>query len=384
MQALIRALAVVLLLLVAPAVVHAQIQTDGQSEVKIDKRKLLVPPRNPDGTLISTPFLEDPVQWVREKQQGFYGSINQAVHDIRTGNRSAATWSLLLISFAYGVFHAAGPGHGKVVISTWLIATESEFRRGLVLSFLSSLIQSLTAIVLVSVLFFLVASAAVAARNSVEVLESASYAMIAGLGLYLIYTAFRGSGHSHQPAPVTRHNDGHRSFEIVHRHADHQRAASQDHRLHGLVQHQFAFSPAGHSQPGHQHDAACGCGHSHGADPAQVRGDWSLSKALSMAFAIGIRPCTGAILVLVAANALGLYWAGILSVLAMGFGTFLTVSAIAAIAVFAKKLAMRLAARDQGLMDRLGFGLRLGGGLVVAAFGILLFWGSLGTSMNLT
>ena len=88
----------------------------------------------------------------------------------------------MLLSFGYGVFHAAGPGHGKAVISAWLLATENELRRGMLISFLSAIIQALTAILLVSVLFLVVASVGSTARNVAGVLESASYALIALLG----------------------------------------------------------------------------------------------------------------------------------------------------------------------------------------------------------
>ena len=97
----------------------------------------------------------------------------------------------MLLSFGYGIFHAAGPGHGKTVISAWLLATENELKRGIVIAFLSSIIQALVAIMLVSILFLVVASASSAARDVAGFLESASYAMIGAMGLYLIWTALR-------------------------------------------------------------------------------------------------------------------------------------------------------------------------------------------------
>ena len=93
-----------------------------------------------------------------------------------------------------------------------------------------------------------------------------------------------------------------------------------------------------------------------------MRGEWSLTKAFSLAFAVGIRPCTGAILVLILANALGIYWAGVASTLVMAaIGTFLTVSVIAAIAVYSKKLAIAWpgAMTIAGLVASI---LRIGGG----------------------
>ena len=97
----------------------AMAQTAGQpaSEIRIDKKKLLVQPRNADGSPIMVPFREDPVLWVREKQQAYYGSMAGSLRQIRTESPYAAAWTLMLLSFGYGVFHAAGPGHGKTVIS---------------------------------------------------------------------------------------------------------------------------------------------------------------------------------------------------------------------------------------------------------------------------
>ena len=318
----------------APAM--AQTANEPASEIKIDKKKLLVQPRNADGSPILVSFWEDPVLWVREQQQAYYGSMSGTLRQIKTSSPYAAAWTLMFLSFGYGIFHAAGPGHGKTVISAWLLATENELKRGIVIAFLSSIIQALVAILLVSVLLLLVASASSTARDIAGFLESASYAMIGAMGLYLIWTALR---------PQVQH-------------------AHHDHHHHD-----------------HVHDEHCG--HPHVAEAKQVRGQWSLTKAFSLAFAVGIRPCTGAILVLILANALGIYWAGVTSTLVMAFGTFLTVSVIAAIAVYSKKLAMRLAARDDKWLSRLAFTLRLGGGLAIAGLGGLLFLGSLGSTTGM-
>ena len=98
-----------------------------------------------------------------------------------------------------------------------------------------------------------------------------------------------------------------------------------------------------------------------------------------MAFAIGIRPCSGALIVLFLAYQIGLYWAGVASTLVMALGTAITVSVIAAIAVYSKHFALRWAKKDDAWMTRLGFWLRVCGGIVIAGFGGLLFWASLGT-----
>jgi nickel/cobalt exporter len=345
MQSLMRLLRNLLMIFVLAGFfagpVMAQTADEPASKIKIDKKKLLVQPRNADGSLVMVSFWEDPVLWVREQQQAYYGSMSGTLRQIKTSSPYAAAWTLMFLSFGYGIFHAAGPGHGKTVISAWLLATENELKRGIVIAFLSSVIQALVAILLVSVLLLAVASAGSTARDFAGFLESASYAMIGAMGLYLIWTALR-------PNVQHAHHD--------HHHHDHH----QD----------------------HVHDEHCG--HVHVAEAKQVRGEWSLAKAFSLAFAVGIRPCTGAILVLILANALGIYWAGVASTLVMAIGTFLTVSLIAAIAVYSKKLALRLASADGRALSWLAFGLRLGGGIVIAGLGTLLFLGSWGGSAGMT
>ena len=319
-------------LLISPA--FAQTANETTPQVTIDKKKLLVQPRNADGTLKMVSFWNDPVLWVREQQQTFYSSMSGALKKIKTGAPLAAASTLMLLSFGYGVFHAAGPGHGKAVISAWLLATENELRRGVLIAFLSAMIQAITAVLIVTVLLLIVASVGATARNVAGFLESASYGLIAVMGLYLIWMAFRPHDQKHE-----------------HRHKHHHE---------------------------HNHDETCGHVHLPGAK--ELKGRWSFTKAFSLAFAVGIRPCTGAILVLIFANALGLYWAGIASTIAMAIGTFLTVSVIAAIAVYSKKLALKLVAKDDRWLNWTAFGLRLGGGTAIAGLGALLFLGSLGST----
>jgi ABC-type nickel/cobalt efflux system permease component RcnA len=311
---------------------------------RIDPSKLIVRPKNAKATAAVAPSIfADPVGWIRVKQQAFYEKMSAALKDMRGPSQWAAAWSLMAMSFAYGVLHAAGPGHGKAVVSAWLLANEREVKRGILIACLSAVFQALTAIVLVSVLLMTVQAAGATAKGLAGTLESASYALIALLGLYVIAQAFR-------TAPAA-----------------------------------FAMQPAGHAHHHQQqqhvhHDeahAGCACGHSHMPEARAVAGDWSLAKAVSLAFAVGLRPCTGAILALLFSSAIGLYWAGIASTFAMALGTAMTVSAIAVLAVSSRRLALRLAGRDSRWLSVSVFGLKLAGGLVIAGLGGLLFWASL-------
>ena len=346
MHFIIRIFLLVLMFACAP-LVQAQSTPETLTQTVIKKSQLLVRPRDANGNIIVTSFWEDPVLWARDKQQSFYGTMNGSLQAIKKDGSFLAAWTLMVLGFGYGVFHAAGPGHGKVIISSWLLATENDLKRGLAVAFLSSLFQALTAIVVVSVLLLLVASVGAVVRDVTGYLESASYAMISLLGIYMIWLALRSW--VQQPKPASDFK-----FEIINQHFDH----------------------------GHVHDE--NCGHAHAPEPQDLRGeDWSWTKAFSLAFAIGLRPCTGAILVLLSANALGLYWVGILSTLAMGFGVFLTVGTIAAVTVYSKAFALRLTRGDSKRLGLLVRCLRVFGGAVLAFMGAIMFLGSLSANTGM-
>jgi nickel/cobalt transporter (NicO) family protein len=350
MQKMICALMIcVALMLMGLAPASAQ-ETAAPNTV-IKKSQLLVRKKDASGNIITTPFLESPVQWARDQQQIYYGAMSGALNALKSGSTATAAWTLLAIGFAYGVFHAAGPGHGKVVISSWLLATENDLKRGLVVAFLSSMFQAFTAIILVTTLYFVVASVGGVVRDVTAYLESASYAMICGIGLYLAYTALRDW--IKLPAMKAQSASTPFAFEIVHSHED---------------------------DP-HVHDEHCG--HAHAPEPKDLRGDWSMAKALSLSLAIGLRPCTGAILVLLAANAIGLAWAGIAATLAMGFGVFLTVSTIAIITVYGKNFALKLARGDNQKLSTIVRALKLGGGAAIAFMGAIMLLGSFGQSQGM-
>ena len=130
----------------------------------------------------------------------------------------------------------------------------------------------------------------------------------------------------------------------------------------------------------HGHDDACEvCAHLPAA--AELQGDWSWRRALALAFAVGVRPCTGAILVLVFAIGQGLMWAGVLSTFAMALGTAITVSVLAASAVGFRELAARLAGGGTSKWpDRVQLAAGLTGASLVLVLGAAFFWASLGAA----
>jgi ABC-type nickel/cobalt efflux system permease component RcnA len=181
-------------------------------------------------------------QWIITQQAAFYRSLAAAIRAAKADG--SAAWALMGLSFAYGVFHAAGPGHGKAVISSYLVANDETWRRGVVLSFASALLQALVAVAIVGIAAVLLGATARAMGEAVRWIEIVSYALIALIGARLLWVkggallrALRASRHEHAHG----HQHGH------------------DHAHHHLYQDGVC-----------DHDHASAWGHGHGPEPQDL------------------------------------------------------------------------------------------------------------------
>ena len=247
----------------------------------------------------------------------------------------------MAISFVYGIFHAAGPGHGKAVISSYMLANEETWRRGITLSFASAVMQSLTAITIVGVAAMLLGATAKLMSDTVNVIETASYVLIVLLGARLLWV--KGYGFFGALHDLNAERRGHAN-------CNHTPEASCNLRLEPA---QTAAGEAAHfhchgDHHHHEEPDVLPWGHAHGPEPEQLAGPGGWRRGLSAVVAVGLRPCSGAIIVLVFALAQGLFWAGIASTFMMGLGTAITVGAVATIAVGAKAVAKRIAQQRIG------------------------------------
>jgi len=317
------------------------------------------------------------VGWLIAKQSEFFREMSSTIRAAKSDG--SAVWTLLAISFAYGIFHAAGPGHGKAVISSYLVANQETARRGIVLSFASALMQSLVAVVIVGICAWLLNATAKTMCGAERVIEIASYALIAAFGARLVWSkggGFMRALQASQPAPAmalaaAAHHD-HAGHGHDHHHHDHSHARAQAHAHVAHHDHEHGHDDHGHDH-GHVHDEHCG--HSHGPAPSELAGPGGWRRGLSAIFAVGVRPCSGAILVLVFALAQGMFWAGIAATLVMGLGTAITVAAIAVIAVSAKDLARRLSGASEGGGALVMRGVEFGAAGLVLLFGVGLLLG---------
>jgi nickel/cobalt transporter (NicO) family protein len=300
------------------------------------------------------------IGWILAKQSEFYREMSSTIRAAKSDG--SAVWTLLGISFAYGIFHAAGPGHGKAVISSYLVANEETARRGIVLSFASALLQALVAVALVAVLAWLLNATAKSMCSAEKAIEIVSYALIAAFGARLVWTKGGGFMRALQAKPAPAMAAGHHhDHDHGHHHHDH----DHDHDHHH------------HHAHGHDHVHDEHCGHSHGPTPDQLAGPGGWQRGLGAIFAVGMRPCSGAILVLVFALAQGLFWAGIAATFVMGLGTAITVATIAVMAVSAKGLARRLSAGSEGSGALIMRGIEFGAAGLVLLFGLGLLFGYL-------
>jgi nickel/cobalt transporter (NicO) family protein len=310
------------------------------------------------------------IGWIFAKQAEFYRQFSGLVRAAKTDG--SAAWSLMGLSFLYGIFHAAGPGHGKAVISSYLVANDETWLRGVVLSFASALFQAIVAIALVGIAAAVLNLTARRINTTVNAIETISYAMIVLIGLRLLWVkgrAFFVALHRvRQPAldhglavtpscDCSNHHGHSHDHDHVHDHSQHPR---RDH---------------GHAHPHHGCDDASAWGHSHAPEPEDLKGPGGWRRGLSAAVAVGLRPCSGAILVLVFALAQGLFWVGIGSTFLMALGTSVTVAAIATIAVWASGWARHLAGTRGELGTLAMRAIEVGAALFVTAFGLLLFGG---------
>src|SRR3974390_3915992 len=218
--------------------------------------------------------------WILAKQAEFYRMLSGTIRAAKVDG--SAAYTLLGISFLYGIFHAAGPGHGKAVISSYLVANDETWRRGVFLSFTSAIFQALTAIAIVAVAAVLLNATAKTMGDTVRVAEIVGYALIILIGLRLFWVKGRAL-----ISLLRAKEPAHRDHSHAHHHHGH------EHHHHGHERHHHAH--ARHHDENCEHDASA-WGHAHAPEPAELKGAHWLRRGLAPVVAVGLRPCSGAII----------------------------------------------------------------------------------------
>ena len=255
--------------------------------------------------------------WAAGEQRTFQNAMAGALRGIQTGD-PRAVWTLCSATAAYGFFHALGPGHGKVLIGGAALASGATLKRLSILTVISSLAQAATAILLVGGLYFVLQIGSADLADLTEAwLAPASYAAIAAIGVVLV---FRGARSWHKMGQAKQ-------------------------AAHGC------------------------CGHAHGPSIQEIATLTSARDAVALIASIAMRPCTGALFVLVIAARFDAFAVGCLAVITMGLGTAAFNLTVVTSGVAARRLA-GLGARDHQAMQAVSATLHVTGGVLIIAISI--------------
>jgi nickel/cobalt transporter (NicO) family protein len=309
--------------------------------------------------------------WIIAQESGFYRLLTNALREAK--ENGAALWALIGLSLGYGIFHAAGPGHGKAVIASYMVSNERALRRGLVIALLAALLQGAVAVGLVGIAAAIFASTAHHMTEATRIMEVASYCGITLLGIALLWS--KGSALlvtlRKIPAPASlgifaaarpslalaSGNQPNSSFQ-------NRDLQSQNVQVRGLQNRGFV---ADDCRDDHVHGA--NCGHFHAPDPRLLGEGFSWRSAAVTVLTAGARPCSGAILVLVFAFAQNIFWAGAAATFAMSLGTAVTTGALASMAVLAKGWALRVTGTSSWRAEMISRGIEVAAALCVIIFG---------------
>lgn len=266
--------------------------------------------------------------WAAAQQRDFQNGIARALRSARAGEAGAVA-ALLLACFAYGLAHAAGPGHGKVLIGGYGFARRVPMLRLSLIALAASLGQAVTAVALVTLGILVFNLGRQALVDTTETMMApVSYGAIVLIGLWLIWRGAR---------------------KLV------QRPHDYDHA---------------HEGDGH---TCASCGHAHGPTLDQVDRVGTLREALALIAGIAVRPCTGALFVLIITWQMGILWIGIAGTFAMAIGTALiTILVGLAASGLSGGVLAGLSGSPQLARAMAGIEMLAGGVVVVLAGGLLL------------
>lgn len=190
--------------------------------------------------------------------------------------------SLIIAGFVYGLVHALGPGHGKFILGSYLALNKVQFAKSVKLSFIASMLQGVVAIVAVGVLVGIFAISRQSLNLTLSFVEKFSFVMIIALGAFWCYQALKKT-------------------------------------------------------KCHTHNHSCGCKCNH----LVVEPKENKTNKLVIILGVALRPCSGAILLLLLSYSLNLFVFGILSALAMALGTSITLMLLASFVWFSRNSAIK-------------------------------------------
>lgn len=261
----------------------------------------------PEGSSLVSGF----VTWLAERQHRLNEAIADAFHDVETGQSRAALVLILGLAFFYGVLHAAGPGHGKTVVASYFVAHHARWTSGILMGSLISLIQGVSAIVLVGTLAIVLRAKQIEVLNRSTMVEFVSYGLIVAIGLWTFYRGATGELHPHHEGGANKH----------------------DH-------------PADHR---------------HKLDPRLI-------------LATGLTPCASAIIILLFALANSAFGLGVVAVAVLTVGMAVTISTIGVAAVLGRRALIAMIDKAGMETHRLERGLAMAAAVVIVGVSGLMMY----------
>ena len=279
-------------------------------------------PRNPFGMTLreAAPTTNGIGGLIIMAQAQFYAALTASVIAIKANG--SGLLSLSLVGFLYGIFHAAGPGHGKALISSYVLSRGRSFSLGISLSVSAAFMQAISAILLISVLAIALNATTTTINSAAHSIELGSFGLIAFIGLLLVWWK---AGHLTELFNYRR---------------------EQEHASHPT--HALNLQPAG-------------------------TGDWR--EFIGIVCGAGFRPCTGAIILLIFSLSQGLFLAGVIGTFAMALGTAMTTGTIASFAVLGKGMLLK-ATSKRGIGGAITIAsIELLAAAFILSFGVILYTG---------
>jgi len=329
----------------------------------------------PDGSMPGATLFPRIAGYLISLQYYYNQHITAAVRAVR--HDGSALWTLLALSFFYGVVHAAGPGHGKAVVSSYVLANRQTLRNGVLLAFVASLAQAGGAILLIVVATMVLHLTSVAITQATYQFEVLSNVLIVVLGLWLVWSKIirpaRSLNIDFAPVSVLA-----RPQRFLNQAVSVRAAAFQATDVTMAIPTAARVGPFRQAgAPLHDYHDGCDCGHLHMLDATVAAGCLDWRKAWTVVASTALRPCTGALIVLVFSISQGLFLSGVAATLVMGLGTAITVTLLAVLAVSARQTAVTLTRADSPFGRKLIRGAEACAAISVLLFGLLLLAGTI-------
>ncbi|MBP6120790.1 MULTISPECIES: nickel/cobalt transporter [Providencia] len=287
-------------------------------------------------------WLKQSIFWQKQLNQGLSALLQE------TTEAPLYAGSMLVGgSFLYGLLHALGPGHGKLIITTYIATQATHLKQSVIISLLASLLQGIVAIVLVSTILILFQLSTKHLNQASQYAEQFSYILVMMLGAVLCLAAIRQWWRLK--------NKPHPSFQTI------KYIQSLNENVSCIV------SPT-HLQTQDQ----CHCGHKHVIQQSELQ--QSIKSNILIILSMGIRPCSGALLVLLFSYVIDVYPWGIIAALAMAAGTAMTICGIAIFVHFMRYSAFKFS-QSNGirLHPYWHVGLKLFAGIIFILMGLLMY-----------